>query len=177
MLESNATREAIEAGETALGIEFGSTRVKAVLIGTDQQPLATGGHEWSSRLENGYWTYDLEDAWSGLQEAYAGLAHDVKERHGVVLDRIGVLGFSALMHGYLAFDEHQEHLVPIRTYQNTTTDERAGVLSEDGARLLEPLGPCPPEPQQQLHPRQFHAHASLRRTRRTQDRDGHLVPE
>ena len=95
---SNTISAAITAGETSLGIEFGSTRVKAVLIGADLQPVATGGHEWASRLEDGYWTYDLKDAWSGLQKAYADLVSDVKSRYGVTLERVGSLGFSALMH-------------------------------------------------------------------------------
>ena len=116
----------IAAADTSLGIEFGSTRIKAVLIGHDHQPLATGGHEWKSSLVDGVWSYSLDQIWSGLQAAHADLAATVKATYGVDLERVGALGFSAMMHGYLAFDADGELLVPFRTWQNTFTGEAAG---------------------------------------------------
>ena len=95
----------ILAGRTSLGIELGSTRIKACLIGSDAtEVLATGGHAWENRLENGLWTYSLDDVWSGLQAAYADLVADAETRHGVRPDTFGAIGVSAMMHGYLAFD-------------------------------------------------------------------------
>ena len=123
-------QDAITSGNAALGIEFGSTRIKAVLIGPDQQPLATGGHEWRSRLEDGHWTYDLDAVWSGVQAAYAELAAAVREDHGVELTTVGAMGFSAMMHGYLAFDAAGELMVPFRTWQNTSTGQAAGELTQ-----------------------------------------------
>lgn len=120
----------IAAADTSLGIEFGSTRIKAVLIGPDHQPLATGGHEWKSSLVDGVWSYSLDQIWSGLQAAYADLAATVKATYGVDLERVGALGFSAMMHGYLAFDADGELLVPFRTWQNTFTGEAAGELTQ-----------------------------------------------
>lgn len=97
-------REIIESGNAVLGIEFGSTRIKAVLIGADGAPLASGGHEWENRLENGFWTYPLDAVWAGLQDCYAGLVRDVRSKYGVGIKRLAAIGFSAMMHGYLAFD-------------------------------------------------------------------------
>ena len=89
----------IEAGKTSLGIEFGSTRIKAVLVGEDNAPIASGSHEWENRLDNGVWTYTLEDIWTGLQDCYRDLAVDVKKQYDVELTTVGALGFSAMMHG------------------------------------------------------------------------------
>ncbi|MFT3888027.1 MAG: FGGY-family carbohydrate kinase [Arachnia sp.] len=124
-----AAREAVQGANTSLGIEFGSTRIKAVLIGPDQQPIATGGYEWQSKLEGGVWTYDLDAVWTGLRAAYAELAANVESATGVALERVGALGFSAMMHGYLAFDADGGLLVPFRTWQNTITSEAAAVLT------------------------------------------------
>lgn len=120
----------IAAGKTALGIEFGSTRIKAVLVDEDNNVIAQGDHGWENRLENGVWTYSLDDIWTGLQDCYANLAKDVKEKYDEKLTTVGALGFSAMMHGYLAFDEKDEHLVPFRTWRNTITGEAAKELSE-----------------------------------------------
>lgn len=129
MNKENA-KQAIEAAKTALGIEFGSTRIKAVLVGEDNTPIAQGSHEWENRLENGIWTYRLEDVWAGLQDCYAKLAADVKEQYGVTLTKIGAIGFSAMMHGYLVFDKAGELLVPFRTWRNTMTEKAAGELTK-----------------------------------------------
>ncbi|GAA0356706.1 FGGY-family carbohydrate kinase [Alkalibacterium iburiense] len=113
-----------------MGIEFGSTRIKAVLIGEDYTPIASGSHEWENRLEDGYWTYDLDEAWSGLQDAFQQLASEYKNTRGEELTKVDSIGFSGMMHGYLAFDANEELLVPFRTWRNTTTEEAAKEMSE-----------------------------------------------
>jgi sugar (pentulose or hexulose) kinase len=120
---------AIESGETFLGIEFGSTRIKAVLIGKNHDVLASGGHNWENRLENGVWTYTLDDILSGMRDAYSKLTADVLARYGTVLSRVGAMGVSAMMHGYMAFGADGGLLVPFRTWRNTTTGEAAQKLS------------------------------------------------
>lgn len=123
-------RETIEAGRAYLGIELGSTRIKAVLIGEDFAPIASGGHTWENRYENGMWTYALEDVWSGLRDAYAGLAKDVAEKYGVKLASVAAMGVSGMMHGYLPFDGEGKLLAPFRTWRNTTTGQAAAELTE-----------------------------------------------
>ncbi len=113
-----------------LGIELGSTRIKAVLVGPDLTSLATGGHDWENSFTDRLWTYPLEAAWDGLREAYAGLAADAARRGDVDPGAVGALGVSAMMHGYLAFDADGELLVPFRTWRNTNTDEASQRLSE-----------------------------------------------
>ncbi|WP_309082149.1 FGGY-family carbohydrate kinase [Zhihengliuella sp.] len=125
-----AAREAIAAGDTSLGIELGSTRIKAVLVGPDCTPLASGGHAWENRFEDRVWTYSLEDVWSGLQACYADLVADVESRYGLRPQAYGSLGVSAMMHGYLAFDAAGEQLVPFRTWRNTSTGEAAAELTD-----------------------------------------------
>ena len=129
-MNQNQIREIISAGQTALGIEFGSTRIKAVLIGPDHAPLASGGYEWENRWENGNWTYPLEQVWEGLQTCYARLAQEVQDQYGVALETIGAIGFSAMMHGYLVFDEDGELLTPFRTWRNTSTGPAAEELTQ-----------------------------------------------
>lgn len=124
-----AIREAIRDGKTALGIEFGSTRIKAVLIDETHQPVAMGTHDWENRLENNIWTYSLEDIRSGLQGCYRSLAEDVKAKYGEKLKTIGSIGFSGMMHGYMAFNEAGELLVPFRTWRNTMTEEACKELT------------------------------------------------
>ena len=97
-------KTAILEQKTALGIEFGSTRIKAVLIGADNAPIASGDHEWENRYDNGVWTYTLEDIWTGLQDAYTKMAADVKEKYDITLTRVGAIGFRALLHASSAFD-------------------------------------------------------------------------
>ena len=124
-------KSSITQGRTALGIELGSTRIKAVLIGPDYAPLASGGFDWENRLVDGIWTYDLDDVWKGVQASFRSLAAQVRERYGVSLSRVGSLGISAMMHGYLAFDEKGNQLVPFRTWRNTVTGQAAGLLTEE----------------------------------------------
>lgn len=122
--------EMIVSGETYLGIELGSTRIKACLIDGKGTPIAVGSHGWENRFENGYWTYALEDVYTGVRAAYASLASDVRTRYGVDLCRVGAIGLSGMMHGYLAFDEKDELLVPFRTWRNTTTARASEELTE-----------------------------------------------
>lgn len=120
----------IKEGKTALGIEFGSTRVKAVLIGDDFVPLASGGYEWENKLEGGYWTYSLSEVHTALKAAFSELKKDVKEKYGCDFTTTGAIGISGMMHGYLAFDKKGNLLVPFRTWRNTTTGEAAEKLTE-----------------------------------------------
>ena len=124
------TAEKIRAGKTSLGIEFGSTRIKAVLIDDEYHTIAAGDYGWASHLEDGLWSYTQEEIWTGLQTAYAKMAGDVETAYGEKLTHVGHIGFSAMMHGYLAFDENGELLVPFRTWQNTNTSEAHEKLSE-----------------------------------------------
>lgn len=123
-------KEVILSGQTALGIEFGSTRIKAVLVGTNNEPIASGSHDWENQYENNIWTYSLESIWNGLQDSYTNMAQDVKEKYGVTLTNIGAIGFSGMMHGYMAFDKNDNLLVPFRTWRNTITEEAADKLTE-----------------------------------------------
>ncbi|MDR1587149.1 MAG: ATPase [Treponema sp.] len=122
--------DAIGGGKTFLGIELGSTRIKAVLIGEDFTPLASGGFNWENRLENGMWTYHLDDVWKGIRGSFQELSAEINRSYGVPLVRPGAIGVSAMMHGYLVFDKNGEQLVPFRTWRNTTTEKAAGILSE-----------------------------------------------
>ncbi len=124
------TAEKIRAGKTSLGIEFGSTRIKAVLVDDTYATIAAGDFGWASHLEDGLWSYSQEEIWTGLQTAYAKLAQDVESAYGEKLTRVGHIGFSAMMHGYLAFDKDGELLVPFRTWQNTNTSAAHEKLSE-----------------------------------------------
>ncbi len=123
-------RSAIAEGRTSLGIELGSTRIKACLIGPDHAPLATGSHEWENQLVDGVWTYSLDAVWAGLREAVAALLDDAERQHGVRPTTVGALGVSAMMHGYLPFDADGNLLVPFRTWRNTSTGRAAGELSD-----------------------------------------------
>jgi sugar (pentulose or hexulose) kinase len=129
-MNQNDTQKAIESGKTALGIEFGSTRIKAVLISEDHMPIASGSYEWENRYENGIWTYSLEDIWTGLQESYRKLSNEVFEKYHTPLKIIGAIGFSAMMHGYMTFDKDGNQLVPFRTWRNTMTGQAAEQLTE-----------------------------------------------
>ena len=123
-------KKTIESGKAVLGIEFGSTRIKAVLIDEAFNPIAQGDHEWENRLENGLWTYSLDDIWNGLQDCYASLRTDVRHHYGVEIESLAAIGISAMMHGDMAFDAAERLLVPFRTWRNTNTGPAAKVLSE-----------------------------------------------
>ena len=117
-------------GNAVLGIELGSTRIKAVLIGDDHAPVASGGYNWENRLENGVWTYSLDEVWTGVRAAFAGLRQDVREKYGVEFNRAAAIGISGMMHGYLAFDSDGNQLAQFRTWRNTMTGEAAAGLTE-----------------------------------------------
>lgn len=123
-------RQSPLAGSTYLGIELGSTRIKAVLIGADHAPLASGEHTWENQYENGLWTYPLDAVWTGLQEAYRQLSEQVERQFGAPLERVSAMGVSAMMHGYLPFDGAGELLTPFRTWRNTVTGPAAEELTE-----------------------------------------------
>lgn len=120
---SEAAKEVIKAGKAVLGIEFGSTRIKAVLVDVSHTPIAMGTYDWENRLENNIWTYSLKDIWKGLQGCYKSLADDVEAKYGEKLTTLGALGFSGMMHGYMPFNAEGELLVPFRTWRNTMTEE------------------------------------------------------
>ena len=122
-------KETIASGKSVLGIEFGSTRIKAVLVDENNKPIASGAHDWENRLENGIWTYSLDDIWNGLQDCYKKLTEDVEAQYGEKLTKIGAVGFSAMMHGYMAFNEKDELMVPFRTWRNTITEEASNKLT------------------------------------------------
>ncbi|MBQ2942229.1 MAG: ATPase [Clostridia bacterium] len=123
-------KEKIKSGKTFLGIELGSTRIKASLIDDSFSPVASGSFEWENRLENGYWTYSLDDVDKGIKACYKALSEEVSERYGVKIETFGAIGVSAMMHGYLAFDKEDNLLTPFRTWRNTTTEEAAKILSD-----------------------------------------------
>lgn len=128
---ADAATAAILGGRTSLGIELGSTRIKACLVGEDPTVvLAVGSHDWENEFVDRRWTYSLEAVWAGLQAAYADLVADVRHRYGVEPQTFGAIGVSAMMHGYLPFDAAGELLVPFRTWRNTSTGPAAAELSE-----------------------------------------------
>ena len=119
----------MELKNTVLGIELGSTRIKAVLLDENHLPIASGSHDWENRLENGIWTYSMEDIHTGIQSCYADLKRDVKEKFGVTLTTVGAMGVSAMMHGYLPFDRDGRQLAEFRTWRNTVTGQAAEELT------------------------------------------------
>ena len=122
-------KKEIECGQTILGIEFGSTRIKAVLINSKNEPIAQGGYDWENSLKDGIWTYSVEEIMAGLSGCYAKMKADVKEKYGLTLKKIKSLGISAMMHGYLAFNKENELLVPFRTWRNTIAGKASAELS------------------------------------------------
>ena len=124
------TKQAVQEGRTVLGIEFGSTRIKAVLVDENAHPIAQGGYDWENRYVDNIWSYTLEDIWKGLQGCYQEMAEDVKKNYGVTLKKIGAIGFSGMMHGYMPFDKEGKLLVPFRTWRNNITGQASDVLSE-----------------------------------------------
>ncbi|MDE6136741.1 MAG: ATPase, partial [Muribaculaceae bacterium] len=122
-------KSTIEGGRAVLGIEFGSTRIKAVLIDEHDAPIAQGAHEWENQLVDGLWTYSIDAIISGMQACYADLRRDVSERYGVEIERLAAIGVSAMMHGYMPFGADGSILVPFRTWRNTNTGRAAAELS------------------------------------------------
>ena len=118
------------SGKESLGIELGSTRIKAVLIDENCNPIASGSHTWENKYENGYWTYSLDDVWKGLQDAFAELNRDTSEKFGSIIKKLSSIGFSAMMHGYLPFDKNGNQLAEFRTWRNTTTAEASSELTK-----------------------------------------------
>mgnify|MGYP002747842555 FL=1 len=124
-------KSTIETGKAILGIELGSTRIKAVLIDRENRPIAQGSHTWENQLVDGLWTYSIEAIWSGLQDCYADLRSNVKKLYdGIEIESLAAIGVSAMMHGYMPFNEKEEILVPFRTWRNTNTGQAAAALSE-----------------------------------------------
>ncbi|MCH4147636.1 MAG: FGGY-family carbohydrate kinase [Prevotella sp.] len=123
-------KSTIEAGKAILGVEFGSTRIKAVLIDEENRPIAQGSHEWENQLVDGLWTYSAEAIWGGLQDCYASLRASVKEQYGTEIETLAAIGISAMMHGYMAFNGKDELLAPFRTWRNTNTAQAAAELSK-----------------------------------------------
>ncbi|MGZ6266830.1 MAG: xylulokinase [Candidatus Limnocylindrales bacterium] len=119
----------IRSGGAILGIEFGSTRIKASLIAPDTTPLASGSHAWENALKDGIWTYDMPDVWKGLAACYASLVRDVRARYSLELTTVAAIGFSAMMHGYVALDHEGELLVPFRTWRNNITGQACTELT------------------------------------------------
>ena len=124
------TKKQIEEGKAVLGIEFGSTRIKAVLIDEEHHPIASGSHEWENQLVDGVWTYSIDAIWNGLQDCYQDMKKDVQEKYGVKVTKLAALGFSAMMHGYMAFDKDDKILVPFRTWRNAITEEASEKLTD-----------------------------------------------
>ena len=120
----------IESGQAVLGIEFGSTRIKAVLIDEEYQTIASGSHDWENRLIDNVWTYSMEAIWNGLQDCYAEMKKDVKAKYNLTVKKLGAIGFSGMMHGYLPFDGEGKQLAEFRTWRNTITEPASEKLSE-----------------------------------------------
>ena len=123
-------KSTIETVKAILCIEFGSTRIKAVLIDPENHPIAQGSHTWENQLVDGLWTYSIEEIWYGLQDCYADLRANVKKQYDTEIETLAAIGVSAMMHGYMAFDKNEEILVPFRTWRNTNTGQAAAALSE-----------------------------------------------
>lgn len=125
-----SAKEIISSGKAVLGIEFGSTRIKAVLVDDKNAPIASGSHEWENQLVDNIWTYSLDMIWAGLQDAYREMAADVEKQYGTKVTKLAAIGFSAMMHGYMAFGADGEILVPFRTWRNAITEEASEKLTE-----------------------------------------------
>lgn len=125
-----ANKSTVVNGKAVLGIELGSTRIKAVLVNEKNQPIASGSHEWENQLVNNIWTYSEEAIWTGIQDSYQDMVRDVKEKYGVSVKKLAAIGFSAMMHGYMPFNAEGELLVPFRTWRNTMTEKASEELTE-----------------------------------------------
>ncbi|MDP4094957.1 MAG: FGGY-family carbohydrate kinase [Bacillota bacterium] len=128
-MNSNEVRNAIISGKTFIGIELGSTRIKTVLIGADNTPVASGSHDWENSYINNIWTYSLDDIWRGVQDSYRKMADAVREQFGVAVETAGAIGFSGMMHGYMVFDKNDKLLTPFRTWRNNITGQASEALT------------------------------------------------
>ncbi len=122
-------KEDIRMGNTSLGIEFGSTRIKAVLVGENNLPIASGMYDWENTLVDDVWTYDLDHVSVGLQVCYKKMVEDVRNKYDITIDRIGSIGISGMMHGYMVFDKDDKLLAPFRTWRNTMTEKASDELT------------------------------------------------
>ena len=129
-MKTEKIRESILGGKTSLGIELGSTRIKGILVDENNEVIAAGGYSWENKLENGIWTYHLNDVWTGMRECYRTLAEDVRGKYDIELTSVGAMGISGMMHGYLVFDKAGRQLADFRTWRNTVTERSAAELSE-----------------------------------------------
>ncbi|HHV11250.1 MAG TPA: FGGY-family carbohydrate kinase [Clostridiales bacterium] len=129
-LLTNDVKNVIVGGKASVGIEMGSTRIKTVLIGEDNMPIAAGSHDWENSHVNGIWTYSLEDIWAGIKSSYADMLKDVREKYGVGITKVAAIGFSGMMHGYMAFDKDNNLLVPFRTWRNNITGQASEALTK-----------------------------------------------
>lgn len=136
-------KETIQSGKAILGIEFGSTRIKGILIDEDHNPIAQGSHTWENQLVDGLWTYSIDDIWSGLQDCYAHLRADVQTKYGVEIENLAAMGVSAMMHGYMPFNAAGNLLVPFRTWRNTNTGKAAAELSNCSISTYHCVGAFP----------------------------------
>ena len=125
-----ANKSTVVNGKAVLGIELGSTKIKAVLVNEKNQPIASGSHEWENQLVSNIWTYSEEAIWAGIQDSYQDMVRDVKEKYGVPVKKLAAIGFSAMMHGYMPFNAEGELLVPFRTWRNTMTEKASEELTE-----------------------------------------------
>ncbi|MCY1567271.1 xylulokinase [Staphylococcus pettenkoferi] len=130
-MTTSEIKQLIDAGQLSIGIEFGSTRIKTVAIDPECRTIATGSYEWENQFKHGYWTYSMNDVWVGLQRSYAEMTDAIKDQYDTTVRRIASLGISGMMHGYLVFDEHDDLLVPFRTWRNNNANEAASILRED----------------------------------------------
>jgi len=128
-LELNEIKNVIVNGQAVVGIELGSTRIKTVLIGTDNAPIASGSHDWENSYVNNIWTYSLDDIWKGIQDSYQNMVKDVKSKYGVDVKSVRSIGFSAMMHGYMVFDKDGNQLTPFRTWRNNITGQASEALT------------------------------------------------
>ncbi|NMA66621.1 MAG: FGGY-family carbohydrate kinase [Clostridiaceae bacterium] len=126
----NDIRDIIVNGQTAIGIELGSTRIKTVLIGEDNSPISSGSYDWENKYINNIWTYSLEEIWDGIQGSYADLVKNVKNEFGVSIKKTKAIGFSGMMHGYMVFDKNGNQLTPFRTWRNTITAKASEILTQ-----------------------------------------------
>ncbi|MGN8645993.1 xylulokinase [Gracilibacillus sp. HCP3S3_G5_1] len=126
----NDVKKQIKSGKTVLGIELGSTRIKSVLVGEDHKVIASGSHDWENSYVDNIWTYSIEEVWKGIQDSYQRMKEDVQQQYDVSINKVGAIGFSAMMHGYMVFDKDGQLLVPFRTWRNNITEQASAELTK-----------------------------------------------